>query len=896
MRTSVARSAGRLRWPAALCVILLPLVRLSLLAKTPGLTVIEIYSASGRQAYEQISDFVLNGKNEVSLCGNATSFDKNAYHKLSKVQLADGMSLERDSKGELILTQAAGSACVVPANLKFDKPGSSTSADLAAKAEIVGTILPASDPVATQIVPLDPGVKLVFVAAPDRELAEYLRADRQGDIPGWQLYLNNYTAGAHLLAARKALAALYMAVANTDRQAYENSKSGDDPDYNKLADAHQMVNQAQALAPDDPAATLLASKIHDEVITLSRISTEKLNLYTQALNQHTAGYANLIAAEKLAGGAVSVEPATAEGASAKKQTAAARASFDKTLYDAEMQIVARHADQAAQIIDPLRPFAQENIKIAHDIDAIAALYVAHAKDVEEVPDWPDAVSDLEKASAMVPSPETTALLKQAREQAKIFADKSAAAAAMQKSQDAESRGDILVAYEVLDDLPQDPRALVTERLDSLKDQYVQAAEQAATSLQKAHEPINGISDEIGIQTAYGYLQRCYRLTSDPGLQDRIAVLGGDLSSYYLQQGKRYVEKPDGTGVNVGWAYLSEALQYKSPDNLGAIHDEMTTARASHLLKSRLSVMVVFRDQTSRRDAGNFPAQLTDALATGLESSGLDVKVIRQQDAPPVPPNFQLVGDVLQHEMLKSQDNIPKQSMYRFGQQEIPNEAWAEASRDYEHATNQLESARSVLQGAQARGKKNEIKDAQKVVDDDQKAVEDLHEKLDMIPKTKLQDEERPYTYTQVVYHLRIALDVQFHILDSVGAEVVDRTSVTRETPREYSTLENVKPEDTQGIQNVGVIPNDNDYFEEDENKTRDELIEKAKATAAQLPQLVLSRADRRAADGDNDGAAELYLLYLNATPAADTPERAKARTFLAAQFNFKDMGGDRPSE
>jgi hypothetical protein len=896
MRTYFVRSAGGLRWPAALCVLLSPLFCSSLLAKTPGLAVIEIYSANGHQAYEQISDFLLTGKNEVSLCGDASSFDKNTYHKLAKVQLAAGMSLERDSKGVLMLTQATGSACVVPANLKFDKGGSSTPADLAGKAEMVGTVLPASDPVATQIAPLDPGVKLVFVAAPDREFAEYLRADRQDDIPGWQLYLNNYTAGAHLLAARKALAALYVDIASTDRQAYENSKSGIEPDYSKLADAHQMVGQAQVLVPDDPATTLLASKIHAEVITLSRVSIEKLNLYTQALNQHTAGYANLVAAEKLADGAVSVEPATSEGASAQQQTAAARASFDKTLHDVEMQIVERHADQAAQTIDPLRPFAQENVKIAQDIDAIAALYLAQAKDLEEVPDWPGAVSDLEKASAIVPSPETTALLKDAKVQAKIFADKSVAAAATQKSQDSESRGDILAAYEVLDDLPPDPRALVTERLDSLKEQYIQAAEQAAASLQKAHEPINGISDEIGIQAAYGYLLRCYRLTSDPGLQDHIAILGGDLSNYYLQQGKRYVEKPAGTGVNVGWTYLSEALQYKSSDNLGAIHDEMTTARASYLLKSRLSVIVVFRDQTSRRDAGNFPAQLTDALATGLESSGLDVKVVRQQDTPPVPPNFQLVGDVLQHEMLKSQDNIPKQSEYRFGQQEIPNEAWAQASRDYEHANNELESARSVLQGAQARGKKNEIKDAQKVVDDDQKAVEDLHEKLDMVPKTKLQDEERPYTYTQVVYHLRIALEVQFQILDSAGEDAVERISLKRETPRDYSTLENVKPEDTQGIQNVGVIPNDNDYFEEDENKTRDELIEKAKATVAQLPQLVISRADRKAADGDNDGAAELYILYLNATPTADTPERTKARKFLAAQFNFNDVGRDESSQ
>jgi hypothetical protein len=65
---------------------------------------------------------------------------------------------------------------------------------------------------------------------------------------------------------------------------------------------------------------------------------------------------------------------------------------------------------------------------------------------------------------------------------------------------------------------------------------------------------------------------------------------------------------------------------------------------------------------------------------------------------------------------------------------------------------------------------------------------------------------------------------------------------------------------------------------------------------AGLPGLVLSKADRKAADGDNDGAAELYILYLNSTPVADTPERLRARKFLADQYNFRDIGKGAPSE
>jgi hypothetical protein len=227
---------------------------------------------------------------------------------------------------------------------------------------------------------------------------------------------------------------------------------------------------------------------------------------------------------------------------------------------------------------------------------------------------------------------------------------------------------------------------------------------------------------------------------------------------------------------------------------------------------------------------------------------------------------------------------------------VPNEAWNVADREYERANLDLASARSALEGAQARGKKKEIGEAQNVVQADEKRVEDLHEKLNAIPQTISHDEERSYTYTQIVYQLRTTVELQFRILDSSGSEVVQRISAQRATPREYSILQNVKPEDTRGIRNESTIPNDNDFFEEDEYKARDELIERAKTKVADLPGILLGSADRKAADGDNDAAAELYILYLNSTPVADTPERTKAKRFLADQFNFKDLGKEAASE
>jgi hypothetical protein len=891
-----ARLAGRLFNSLFSITLFLLLFSHSAHAKTAGLTAIVLYPNQDGQAYQQVADFVLDSKNEMYICVGASNIDKNAYHKLGKVTLAAGMTLERGSDGVLTLTQPAGAACVVPGNYKYDKGETMTAAQLADKLAIEGRVVSGSDPTAAQMVPIKPGVKIVFVAAPDDELAGYLRADRQGDIAGWQLYLGKYPAGAHLNNAKKSLAALFVQAGTADLAAYDNTRSSSNPDYGKLKDARHAEDQALALVPADAATAEFGQKIHADVLALSTAAEDKLNLYQQALKTQAAGYVNLVAAEKLADGASGAEPATPEAAAAESATKQARAALDANLHECEGHIAAHRMDEAAATIAPLRAFAPEYDRVSKDLQAISALYVAHSKVFAEQPDWPSAVKELEKAEAVYPSPDTEALLKTAQEQALIAANKAAADDATQKSQQAQTGGDIITAYEVLDDLPPDQHALVTDRLATLKDDYVKAAELAAAGLQKAHEPINGIGDESGIRAAYGYLQRCFQITNDPTLQDRIAILGEDLSTYYLQQGKHYAEKPDGTGVNVGWTYLYEALGYKSPTDSSAIHDEMTNARSAHLLKSRLSVKVDFRDQTSRRDAVDFAQQLTDSLATGLESSGVPVKIVRPQETTTVQPNFQMVGDVLQHEMTKSEDVEAKESKYRFGQQEVPNEVWNEANREYERANNDLESARSVLGGAQAHGKKGEIKKAEDAVQDNEKKVEDLHAKLDMIPKTKMEDVERPYTYSQINYRLKIVVALQFRILDSAGEEVVQTIPIRSDAPKEYSVLQNVKPEDTQGVRIEGVIPNDNDFLEEDEYKARDVLIEKAKAQVASLPAVVLARADRKVADGDNDGAAELYILYLDSTAVTDTPERRRARKFLAEQFNFRDIGREAPAE
>ena len=100
--------AGRLSGHLLLTLLLLPLVSVPLNAKTSGLSAIEIYPGHDGPAFEQIADLILNGKNEVLLCVTTSGIDKSAYHKLAKVTLASGMSLERDAKGVLMLSRGSG--------------------------------------------------------------------------------------------------------------------------------------------------------------------------------------------------------------------------------------------------------------------------------------------------------------------------------------------------------------------------------------------------------------------------------------------------------------------------------------------------------------------------------------------------------------------------------------------------------------------------------------------------------------------------------------------------------------------------------------------------------------------------------------------------------------------
>jgi hypothetical protein len=306
----------------------------------------------------------------------------------------------------------------------------------------------------------------------------------------------------------------------------------------------------------------------------------------------------------------------------------------------------------------------------------------------------------------------------------------------------------------------------------------------------------------------------------------------------------------------------------------------------HFLRSKLSIKVLFRDQTPRRDSAGFAVQLSDAIATGLETSGLPVKVVHATDATAVEPNFQLVGDVIEHHKVLVPTIEPLESRYRAGEREVPNEEWNNANRDYESANLDLQRAQRALEGAQTRGRKKEIAEANKLVSGAEARVQEAHRKLDSLPRTVLNDVIKPYTYTKKTYDLSALTQIGFRINDANGNTIDSITPISKQDHKTAIVLENVKPEDTEGVKQQGSVPDDSEFLIDLEIQARDVLIKQVREKVAGLPAKILAQARRLNADGDLDGAAEAYILYLNSTPESETAGREEAKQFLHDQFNI----------
>jgi len=863
---------------------------LPLQSKDAPLTAIELYDGPNGAAFVQLTGVLLNGKAEVRSCGGATRINKSNYGKLAKIPLNSSVtSLERDAAGTMTLTRGSAAECVVPSNLKFDKDETLAPAQLADRAVLQGQVLSSSPAGITEVAPFKATVKIVFVPAPDTELAEYLRANRANSVAQWQDYLGRYSKAAHTDAAKQSLAALFLREGQDGLAGYRSSAATSSPAYPQLRTAFLRAGQVHELIPADEAAGKLAEGVRADLAAVVDKSRSELAAYRQALGSHSAGYMHLGNSRKLTDSALSVDPRYDQALTLQTAIAAETKRVETAMQSGESMVAAQRFDDAVSAVADFRAFADEEPRIAAIVDGTYKYHFDRGKAAAASQKWRDAVQEYKRASDLKPMPEAATALKQAQSNLQSSTNQAAADAALQQSAAFQQDKKYIDAYEVLANLPDAQRALVKDQLQTLEPDYVKAASDEAKKLLDAHNPIQGRADEIGVERAHDLLQRACTLEPDnQNLKLRRDLISQTLSDYYVARAKVYLDKPLGSGVGIAWLYLNEAQRYQP--NRDDVRDERTKFTSVHNIRSTLSIKVVFRDQTSRRDSAGFADQLSDAIATGLETTNLPVRIVRAADSTPVDPNFQLTGDVLEHRPVNKPTVESLDSEYRASEREVPNDDWNKANRDYEDASLDLQKQQKILEGAQARGKKKEIQTAQQAVDDAQKKVEDLRRKMDGIPKTVLTDVVKPYSYVRRTIDLSAVVEFGFRIVDNNNNVVASTPSIKKSAEKQFVILENVKPEDTKGVKQSGTPPDEAQFLGDVEIGARTDLIKDVKEKVESLPSKILAGARKRFMDGDTDGTAEYYILYLNSTPDAPTPERDEAKKFLREQFNMEWPG------
>ena len=89
-----------------------------------------------------------------------------------------------------------------------------------------------------------------------------------------------------------------------------------------------------------------------------------------------------------------------------------------------------------------------------------------------------------------------------------------------------------------------------------------------------------------------------------------------------------------------------------------------------------------------------------------------------------------------------------------------------------------------------------------------------------------------------------------------------------------------------GVHVDADVPTPTQFLVEADKEVSGQVLKQAKEAIAGLPALVLKAADNDAAEGDDEGAAEQYMLYLNST-GVEAPERKRAQKFLQDTYNFQ---------
>lgn len=869
-------------------IVLVVGASISTYAKDASLTAIVLFDGPQGGAYVQITEAGLNGKIEVHSCDGVSRLDRNTYNGLPRLSLAGASSLQRGADGVLTLTANGKSVCVVPSNLKFERSVELTPAEAAEQAVIRG-IPVASSPRDAIIPAFKPGVQLVFIAAPDVELADFLRAQRANTVKDWQDFSTRYPSSARRVSAQNAIAGFHQQAAEAAFAQYQSSSGAKKQDLALLRQACLEAQIASQSSPDYKPASRLMDDIGRELDKLAQPDQTRLQAYRKALQEHTSGYSQLSAAKLHVEVLLEVWPDYASLLNLKREIAGEQRKLDTTIVNAQVLVAESRYDEAVNSLGAYVAFASEIPRLDAVLSAAFKHHYENGKRLAAREDWEKAILEFGEAAAIRPDrKDVQAAAGNATAQIEVQRNQQAANAAVLESEEYARKNEFVEAYNVLADLPEKQRSLVTSQLTALSHDYIGAAVRRAQKIQESHVPIKNQTDENAALEAYVLWDRASSLGDDPAITVKRDFLSAKISAYYLDQANRCLQKPSESGAVVGWLYLKEAVRY-GVTNLDSLKDQMAHYEPIYQRQAQLSVGIVVRDQTSRDQSHGFADQLADAIISGLDSSGLPIATVRNPSevGEAQQPNFTIVGQVLEHRVIKKTNLEAPESKYRAGTHVTKSPAWLQIESDYESAQQQLSSAQQALSDAQSQHKKKQIiADANDAVRQAQKSVDELRQKLDTTEQSRVETVVEPYHYTKKTIELTAAAEIQFQFRDRVGNFVGEPADVHKEKHTTTVVLQDVKADDTEGITEQGVEPDGAQFLTDLEIDSRNTLVKAVREKVAELPAAVLQAAETLAQQGDTNGAAELYVLYLNATPQGASPGRDEAVKFLRDQFNL----------
>lgn len=836
-------------------------------------------------AYVQLTGITLNGKTDLRVCEGVPRFNKSAYNAFPHVSFKQATSLQRGADGVLTLNVTDKTVCVVPANLNFGSKTELTPAEAADQAVVQGT--PVSD--SQGVLRLMPTAQVVFIPAPDVELADFLRAKRANTDRDWRDFIGRYPTSKYASDARNALAGLHQRAAQAAFARYQQSTRSGKQDLSQLHLARvEAQAAAQASAGNRPATDLLAS-IDKELDQLLGSDRASLQAFQKALQDRTPGYAQLASAQGHLEQLLEVRSDYPPLVELRREVEAEQRKVLTTLSQAESLAATGRHDDALNLLGVYVSFASELPRMDALVSSAYRYHFKRGQEAAASQEWEQASIEFRKALTIRPaSREAESSLENVTSQLNMQHDQQAANFALLESKTFENKGQIIEAYNVLADLPEKQRPLVASRLAALTHDYLSAATRRAQKLQETHLPIKVRADEDAACEAYSLLSHASSLSGDPAVMVKRDFLSSKISSYYLDQGERYLQKPSGAGIGVGWFYLQAAQQY-GITNLDRIRELMAQYAPLYQRKARLSIGLVLRDQTSRNEGAGFADQIADSIASGIDASGVSVEFVRKSsdaDAS-MQPSFILIGEVLEHRSIKNSNLEAPLSTYRAGTHEAKNPAWIQAKKDSDAAQAELAAAQSAFSDAQFQHKKKEIiAAANDAVRAAQAHADQLQHALDMTEENRIETVIEPYHYTKKTVDLSASVDLAFRLTDRAGSSIGQPFEVSKKNRQSVVLLQDVKPEDVQGITNQGTEPSEVQFLTEQELEARNAVVKAVREKALELPAKVLQDARMRVQSGDPDGAAESYIVYLNSASQTSPPDRDEALKFLKDRFNL----------